>query len=185
MPSNALTIRVEGLDDLKRKMALLVNRVRNKVVSQGLRAGAQPILQEALKRVPVKSGALRASLKIRVNPEKRRSEQSIAVLTGKGFFRGETYYGGFVHFGHRIGRRSAGILRLQSSKSRARGRNAKLLIQKRIERIDTRKRVPAHPFLFQAYDARRDQAATIARDSIVAGINREVDALGSTGGPRP
>lgn len=63
----------------------------NKIV----KAGAEPILQQAITNAPVKSGTLKKSLKVVMRKKGTRSKARIGVQKGSG-----GYYATFVEYGH-------------------------------------------------------------------------------------
>ena len=144
--ATALTMTVFGDREVAAKFKTLPKRVQGKVLRQSLRPAAKIVNEEAKQQVPVDTGALRKSLKLRAGKKRKRGVVAIVVQTGAGFFQGETYYGGFVQFGHRIGSRKLG---------------------------DARKMVPANPFLTRAYDAKKDQALRLTESLIASGVERE------------
>jgi len=84
------------------KMNLLPAKLSRKLAGQAGRAAAKVLRAEIEKLVPVKSGALRGSLKVRAAKKRKDRMRGGVVLTGKGFFKGQTYYGGMVEFGTRF-----------------------------------------------------------------------------------
>lgn len=63
----------------------------NKIV----KAGAEPILQQAITNAPVKSGTLKKSLKVVMRKKGTRSKARIGVQKGS-----DGYYATFVEYGH-------------------------------------------------------------------------------------
>lgn len=142
----AANITIHGAKELERKLRALPLKVENKIARKALREGARPILAEAKQQVPVKSGLLRRKLTIRAGKRSRKHGPRIVVQTSEGLFKGEAFYGGFVHFGHRIGPRRLG---------------------------PSRKLVPANEFLKRAAEKSKDQAGRIVVQQVEAGIIRE------------
>lgn len=60
-----------------------------------LKAGAEPILQQAILNAPVRSGLLKSELKIKVRKKKARTTVRIGVHKGS-----KAYYATFVEYGH-------------------------------------------------------------------------------------
>jgi HK97 gp10 family phage protein len=137
------SLKIEGGKALERKLAALPGKVANKIVSKALRAGAKIILAESKIRAPKKSGLLARSLKVR-SGKRRRGTARMVVQTKDGDYRGETFYGAFVYFGHRIGSRKLG---------------------------DRRKVAKANPFLKDAFEHAKHRATAeltnVLRDEIV------------------
>lgn len=91
---------VTGLAELDAALHQMSNAVHNKVVRKAVRQAAKPVLKEARRLVPVKTGALRKSLKIKsAKRSRKRTSIGVEVVTGKQFFTGDTYYGGMIEFG--------------------------------------------------------------------------------------
>lgn len=102
---------------MKAMLDALPKRLRRRTISRGLRAGAKIIADAAVSRTPTRTGALKDSIKVRVNRgESRRGNVAMQVISGKKLlgrgkrFRsvfGDQYYGSFVEFGWRPGSRTA------------------------------------------------------------------------------
>ena len=60
-----LTIRVEGVMDVERNLRKLPSRVQKRAIQRALRRGAKVVLVDAKRRVPVDTGLLRNSLRLR------------------------------------------------------------------------------------------------------------------------
>ena len=140
----ALTIK--GSRELERKLMGLERKAAKKVVRQALRKGAKIVHAAARQEVPVRSGKLRKSLKVRRAKKNRRGSYAVMVTTGQNenMFTGETYYGAFVHYGHRVGKRGRG----------------------------GRKQVAAVPFIQRAYDRTKTHARDVVLRDMAAGIER-------------
>lgn len=91
-------VKIDGVKEIQAKLAALEPKVGRRIVRTALRKAAKPILTMARALVPVDSGDLKRSIKIR-NLKKRRRSYAIAVGTGPGWFQGDEYYGGIVEFG--------------------------------------------------------------------------------------
>lgn len=86
-------IRVEGLAALEKALSTLPDKLERNIVRSALRAGLREMQKEAQARVPVKSGALRASLKIKTRLVKG------APVAGLGAGDSKAFYARFVEFG--------------------------------------------------------------------------------------
>lgn len=197
-----MELRLEGAEwkALARKMAALGPRVRSKVGRQALRAGAHVIRAEAQRRVPVDTGVLRKSIKVRSGRTRGRGELKMLITLGaSNLYSGDQFYGAFVEFGHRRGKRGPGVQGLQrllrgdnlstaidaakrgvanplgsaSGRRKAAKRLEYLLKVKRGEISDSRKQVPARPFMRGAFDAKKDEASRVINETLAAGIERE------------
>ena len=71
---------------------------------KGCRWGAKIIAASVKSGTPSKTGKLVRSLKVRAI---KRSRKGVGVMTvfGDGWYAGDTFYGAFLEFGHRIGKR--------------------------------------------------------------------------------
>jgi len=94
-------INEADLKKLYTKLQMLPKKVGSKIAGPAGRAAAKIVAAKARSLVPVDSGDLEASIKVRaVKRTKRyRGMAGASVQTGKGHFRGSTYYGGMVEFG--------------------------------------------------------------------------------------
>jgi HK97 gp10 family phage protein len=120
--------------------------MQKKILRKGLRAGAK-VMQDAAKALaPVRTGKLQSSVKVRSGKSKK-GVIKINVGIGAKDFQGETFYGGFVEWLHRIGKRSLG---------------------------DARKVVPANPFMEKAFEASKDNAQVKAIESWQSEIESEL-----------
>jgi HK97 gp10 family phage protein len=93
-----MSIAIKGAKELERKLLSFEPKLAKKIVRTALRDGAKLILEAAKANVPVATGALRDSLKVRAM-RKRRFTYGIMVATAAGWFKGEQFYGAFVEFG--------------------------------------------------------------------------------------
>jgi HK97 gp10 family phage protein len=91
-------VKVEGAKELERQLRELPGKVEQKILRQAVTAAAKPILDDARAQAPVKSGALRASLKVRAG-KRRKGSVNRQVVTKDGFFKGEQFYGAFQELG--------------------------------------------------------------------------------------
>ena len=96
--AKSIDIRVLGDQALERKLKRLVPKLQKKILRKAMRKAIRPVLAAAKEKVPVDTGALRDSLKIRaIKP--RRGRFGVGVVTGKDLFKGDQFYGAFVELG--------------------------------------------------------------------------------------
>jgi len=143
----AQNIRVElkGMPELFATLDKTERRIANREIIKGLRAAAKPMLAEMKRRVFVKSGILKKSIRTRIL--KSRGRLPHAVFIGpwpryKGFMEKGFYYAPLVEYGY---------------------------VTK------TGRHIPARPFVRSAWDHKRDDALRIMRgiiDDYVAEVNR-------------
>jgi HK97 gp10 family phage protein len=98
------TVKLIGGEELRRKLLTIDKKVAKQISSQALRAGAKVMLDATRRITPVISGTLKRSLKVRAG-KRKKDRVSFQVQTRDGDYKGETFYGAFVNFGHRVGKR--------------------------------------------------------------------------------
>jgi HK97 gp10 family phage protein len=153
-------LAIEGGAELQRKLDELDRKIANTISRQALRAGSKVVLAAAKRFAPIgstsdrggkihKAGTLKRSLKVRAG-KRRKGQISFAVQTAAGDYRGDTFYGAFVEYGHKIGKR-------------IRGKGQKHLDA-------ARRSVPPNPFLTSAFYASKDAALSTIIETTRAGI---------------
>jgi HK97 gp10 family phage protein len=145
-------VSLTGAKEIAIAMGKLETKLARKVASKALRAGAKVVQAEAKRIAPVKSGALRNSIKVRAGKNKK-TYRSIIVGSGEKWFTGDEFYAAFVEFGHRIGKASSGIRR-----ARKRGVDTAA--------SDQRKEVEGVHYMERAYEATKQQALNAVMDSL-------------------
>lgn len=154
------TFDVKQSQELLRQLNNLKGRIRNKILrEESERAANRHLILQAANATPFKTGELLKSLKVR---KMKRSRRGIGVRIGYGDedFKGDTFYGAFLEYGWRSGKRTAEQLRAQNYMSkiknrptvgskRGRRRNPllKLAYQKILEATDQRKKIPGRYML--------------------------------------
>lgn len=170
--SQTITFVLHGGVELERAMRELPPRTAKKVVNQALRAGAKLALQGAKQLVPVDTGRLQRSLRVRALPRSRRSF-GVAVTTGAAARGARTtsasvrdaespIYGGWVEFGHLIGKRA--------------GRKGVSQDLSHFERGGAG-RVAATPYQRDAMDENKEGIIAIVNLNTARGIAREFKAM--------
>lgn len=100
MPEKALF--VTGLKDIDKALSKFENRVQRSTMRKATRqAMKEVVLPDAKRHVPVDTGELQRTLKVRA-VKRRRNVQGHQVVTTADVgrvFDGETYYGAFVELG--------------------------------------------------------------------------------------
>lgn len=136
-----LRFTLSGDNDLDAIFKNLEPKVQKKVLRPALRAAAKIIQTEAKARAPVKSGALRDSIKVRAGARTRKGIVRVNVEMGEGNFKGETFYGAFLEYGapgHKLFGRPNPL--------------------------------PPQPFMRPAFDRKKDEAREVAQQQIASGI---------------
>jgi HK97 gp10 family phage protein len=141
-------LKLQGGAELAAKLETLPTRVANKVIRQSLRIGTKIILAETVAKAPVNTGLLKKTLKVRAM-KRRRNQIGVQVITEGGFYQGKAFYGAFLEFGHKAGPRKLG---------------------------NKRQQVPAKPFIKPAFDAVKEQAASVILQAMKQGIEREAQS---------
>lgn len=160
----SLTAKLEGADVLERRLAALDNKLARKISAQAMRGGAKIILDEAKAKAPIgksrgdhKAGTLKASLRVRAGKRKKGLVRFL-VQTKDGDYKGDTFYGAFVSFGHKSG-------------SGKRAAKIKIGRRKVIDKSkDARKQVPANEFIRQAFESKKDAAVSTIIQTLRTGI---------------
>lgn len=172
-----------GVGRLLRRLNALEGKVQRKVVKKAAREAGRPMLAAARKNAPRRSGKLSKSIKLRTYRRKRTNIVGARITTGSktGDFDGDTYYGAFVEYGHKIGKRSRAVARHQRRQSRFRRlrplradatawqhkRRAVVLRRaKRAAPTDNRGDVAPREFMKRAAAETKGQAARIFRDQL-------------------
>lgn len=157
---------ITGDAALDRKLLNLERKTRRDLMKRGLKKGAKVLADEVRQRAPVKTGLMKSRFKVRAQKRSRKDKDGIGfnVVTSAGFYTGKAFYAGFLVFGHRLGKRSAGMRRKASSELKNTGRGRKGLGKT----TDTRPKVDPHPFMQQAFDAKKDEAARVIAEQIKA-----------------
>ena len=98
------SFRVEGLDSLLRKFAAANGKTKTKaVLRKAVRAGGKVSATGIKNRAPVKTGALKKSVKVKARKRSRKNGDSVGVIVTTGqtenLFKGKTFYGAFHEFG--------------------------------------------------------------------------------------
>lgn len=96
--SQTFSIDVVGAPELKAQLAALEGRIAKKLTRQAMRKAQKIVLADAKRRVPVDTGALKKSLKVRAL-RRSRSRFGVEIRTGEGLFVGKTFYDGFIELG--------------------------------------------------------------------------------------
>ena len=140
------SIKLIGGKELDRKLKALPRKVAKKILRQALRAGAKIILAQAKANAPVATGQLKKSLKVRAMKRTRKGTVGFKVQTKAGDFKGDEFYGSFLEYGFRRGKRP--------------GKGAEY----------TREIVPAQPFMRPAFDSKKDEAVAVISKELSAKI---------------
>ena len=150
---------IEGAAKVRKQLESLGPRVAKNVLRQAIRPAAKLIQGTAKSLVDVDKGNLKKSIKVRsLKRSRTRVGMTIATSASDNLFKGKTFYGGFLEYGYRRGKRTNEIKRAQKKKKSV---------------ADSRPEVPPRPFMKPAFDAKRDKAGAMIVTGIRTGIERE------------
>jgi HK97 gp10 family phage protein len=200
-------IRIDGMEQLEAQFKKLERTVAAKIMRRALREGAKPIAAQVAENAKIShddipdTGALAESITVRAG-KRRKGRVSFVVQTRAGDFKGHTFYGGFLEYGWKTGKRRdafarrqkriAGELRRQSRAARAfgdgrglgkkgtewRARQEAWFMDegyRRAMRSPEQVRTEyRYPFIRPAFDATKDEAAEIIGNELAAGIKAEM-----------
>lgn len=103
----SVSIDITGNKKLDAFFSAFPAKLQKKISRSALRAGAKVIAESAKKNAPISTGALRKAIRVRAAKRSRKNKGLITVRAtiGKDYFKGDTFYGAFLEFGHRAGKR--------------------------------------------------------------------------------
>lgn len=161
------SVKMEGWAELEDLLRLMPSKIGTKVAVASLRKGAAIIRAEAARLVPVETGELRRSIRVRTFRQKSRAERTVTVwVQGP-----EKSLAILVEFGtsaHLIKRkRKGGVL------GRAKGRLGGIYQGKGLPRGQVmHPGATARPFIRPAFDSRVGQATQAIAQGIREGIEK-------------
>ena len=145
MPTNTVT----GDEAIRRALAALPDRILRKLARKALRVGAKVVQAEAKADAPEGTGRTRRAIKVRAGKRRRKGSISLAVIIGKGDFKGVDFYGAFEDFGWHTGKRGS----------------------------KDRRKVEGKHFMERALATKETEAKAVISDQIAEGLDREITAL--------
>lgn len=159
------TIRIEGLRELEAELIALGTTKAEKVIRDGIRAGARVIQQAVSEAAPMRPvgisggklppGALKTDITVEMKRGSRDGMPYAVIAPGDYTWMVAMW----VEYGHRLIRRSnSGSIRLHQK-----GGGMGVQIG----------HVPAYPFIRPGFEGSVDESLAIAMDKIVSGIERE------------
>ena len=143
-----LIVDMSGDVDLVRKIEALGNAVKP-IAARVLRKAAEPVLAKAQAAAPVRSGAMKAALRIK-KATSRTGRVRVTISTSAGDFKGKQFYTPFVELGHLQGSRKLGT---------------------------ARKQIPGKRFIRGAWDALASQTAATIRQELKQEIEAAAKTL--------
>jgi HK97 gp10 family phage protein len=102
---------------INRMLTALPKKIRNKILREELRKGAKTLLPASKAATPARTGKLRRSVKVRAV---KRSRKAVGVLVGYNdkAYAGDTFYGAFLEWGWKQGKRPSRTVRGGASDNR-------------------------------------------------------------------
>lgn len=147
---------VTGLAELNRMLQQLPAKIEGNIMRGALRAGQKILLESAKSNVPIKSGALRDSLKIKTRS--KRGVVSATLVAGSK----KAYYAHMVEFG--------------TAKHFIKPKKAKSLFFAGLARqVVDHPGATAQPFMRPALDGSSAQAITAVKDYLATRIPKEIE----------
>ncbi len=101
-----LTMVTTGDESLNRALQRLQGPRQKKAVRKASREALKPLAAATKSAAPRLTGRLARAIKVRALP-RSRVKIGTRVTIGAGMFKGETFYGGFVVYGHLTGKRGS------------------------------------------------------------------------------
>jgi len=106
-----VTVRIEGGEELLKKLNSLDRAYAKKICSKVLRYTSKVFADEIRGLLPVRSGALRDNVTVRATKRKKFRLGTQVLFGGSKLYQGEQYYGAMVNYGHFVGPRYLGTKR--------------------------------------------------------------------------
>lgn len=105
--TDPLQFEIRGLNEVVSRLHALEKNQARAVLRKATRAGAKAFLGPIKAATPVRTGLLRRAVKVRAMKRTRKRFIGTAVTLGAGFFKGPTFYGAFLEFGRKTGKRGS------------------------------------------------------------------------------
>lgn len=146
---------ITGSKRLTRMLNALGSKQARAFHRKAIRTAAKVVLAEAKRRSPVRTGKLRSSLTVKALKRSRKGI-GVQVTQKEGAFKGEAFYGSFVEFGYRRGKRRKEYRRKGGLQ-------------------DTRKKIPGQWTMRAAGIAKEDEAIEIYEKEVERLIKTEAN----------
>lgn len=151
---------VTGSDELNRKLQELKGPKQKAAIRKASREALRPVAEQVKSTAPKRTGRLARSAKVRSLTRSRSRVGSRVTVSGTGSnFKGKTFYGGFIEYGWKAGRRVR-----NADLGAARG--AKRTADQRAEaerRNNARRQIKGTEWMKKAAQAKRQMALGIYR----------------------
>ena len=150
--------KVEGVEEIIRKLRELDAKIQKKHLRTSLRAGAKIIQKQMQADAPEKTGQLRKEIKVRAG-RSGKGFVSVAVAVGSKLVKGKAWYAAFVDLGHFLGKRLRGKFTTEQ--------------YHRLSLGVGRKFVPGTHFAERAFASAKGAATQAATDKLAELIDQE------------
>ena len=177
--------KVEGMEELLKKLRILPEKVQKNVMSGAVRAGAKPIIEEAKALVPSKYSQLRESIGLKkaskpkvlkktlliykISPMVKNVTRKFTLKDGtKWSIKGSVdgWYGHFIEFGT--------YARLDHNfKGKISGKRK----QRRDKIVASGGGIAPHPFMRPAFEKKGEEAIDATRDYMRKRLDKEIAKL--------
>ncbi len=169
-----MLVSVTKLERLQTALKQLPIKLQRKLIREETRQAAKDhLLKQAKSEVKRKTGRLRRAITIRAI-KRSRVATGVRTAMSSSKFTGDAFYGGFLEYGWRLGKRPRSILYLQRLKSKAKTQERKAEIQKDIEAIDKRPKIEPKKWMANVAKWFGPRAADQAADRIGKRIVEEM-----------
>lgn len=159
-------IEITGIKEAIQVLNKLPENIQKNVTRKAMRESMQPTLHLARSTAPRLTGRLLEGIQLRSRTDKKTGNIVVSVLAGDGWYRGKQFYASMVEFGHFSGKRPS------KKKKTMRTAEGKFF-------VDSRKWVPAYPWMVPAYDKTARPAIELFGKLFKSGVDKQVKKLAS------
>lgn len=161
------TIVLTGNEALNRKLAALKSSKAKAIIRKAARESLRPVLADVKATAPTRSGRLKRSIRLRaITRSRSRVGARVTTSATDNLFAGKTYYGGFIEYGWKAGKRASNASvgagkfkkRTSSQKAAAAAQNA------------NRRQVPGKRWLKSAADRKQELTLRLYADEVGKGL---------------
>jgi HK97 gp10 family phage protein len=145
-------LKITGLKEIDKALATLEPRVAKKVIRQAMRQGQKIVQAEVKALAPVRSGATRKAVKVRVGKRKKDAIR-VNVQIGQGDYKGDQFYAAFPEYGTKPSGRGG----KRKSEGAASGHGGQ----------------KAQHYMRRAFQTVGERAKEVAMQAIVQGVEQE------------
>lgn len=96
-----MSIGIDGVDEFKAALQTIGDSVALRTIKQASEKGCIPIRNQAKMECPRDTGTLAENIRIRKKVQRKKGFAGAEVIVGNGWYKGATFYGAFIEFGHK------------------------------------------------------------------------------------